>query len=571
MDESRLSELVNFLRKIYVFSKLEDEKILKLAADFDLVDYSPGERIFKEGDEADFFYIVKQGKVQLTHLDGDEETLWGVFGVDEYFGEEALILNHPRSATALAVGKIMLFRLSKDQFFRMLVENPVVQQNLLATIESRRFGRRLHFEWLGKEEVIYLITRKHNFFLIRSVILPVLFGILAIPVFILSIGNQSDMMTHWLLGLSSILLAGGVLWGIWNYIDWGNDYYIVTNQRVLWVERVAVLYYSRREAPLNTILAVNITSSQVGRILNYGNVDVRTFTGSIFMRNMTRPDLFASFVKGHQEIARLHTQEDESEAIERIMRRNIGLEDKPDIENVRPSPKKDDGLRRASLTKPSNLRDKIDTFFKVRYETGGVITYRKHWLILIKKTGLPWMSMAMLFSFIIFLIVHRIGAGERFIFSGWIWTILLLPLFFILFLWWGYHYLDWSNDIYRLTPDQIMDIEKKPLGKEDKKTASLDSILSIEHTRTGIIQLMFNYGNVTINVGQTKFIFKGVYNPDQVHQDVADYMETRNRKKREAEVNKERENLSKWFKTYHNQAKPRNWIENLPGIGDNIE
>ena len=75
--------------------------------------------------------------------------------------------------------------------------------------------------------------------------------------------------------------SGAVLWGIWNWIDWGNDYYIVTDQRVVWVEKVIWLYESRDEAPLTTILAVNTTSTFLGRWLHYGSVIVKTFTGEI--------------------------------------------------------------------------------------------------------------------------------------------------------------------------------------------------------------------------------------------------------------------------------------------------
>ena len=84
-------------------------------------------------------------------------------------------------------------------------------------------------------------------------------------------------------------------------------------------------------------------------------------------------------------------------------------------------------------------------------------------------------------------------------------------------MWWGYHYLDWSNDIYRLTPEQIFDIEKRPLGEEKKRSPTLDNILSLDYVPVGIVQLMFNYGTVNINVGQEKFIFHGVYNPMTRH------------------------------------------------------
>jgi len=115
--------------------------------------------------------------------------------------------------------------------------------------------------------------------------------------------------------------------------------------------------------------------------------------------------------------------------------------------------------------------------------------------------------------------------------------------------------LDWTNDIYKITPDQILDIERKPLGTEEKKSASLDSILSLEHTRNGILQLIFNYGDVIVNVGQSQFVFKGVNNPDQVHQDVADYMEARERKKREEQVIRERQRMVNWFDIYHQETE----------------
>jgi hypothetical protein len=368
------------------------------------------------------------------------------------------------------------------------------------------------------------------------------------------------------LSLSAFLVAAGVLWAIWNWVDWGNDYYIVTNKRVLWLERVVGLYYSRREAPLAAILAVNITSSQTGRILNYGNVEVRTFTGSILMRNMPRPDFFSSYIKGHQGIASLHVKEEELKAMEYELRKRFGLTNETTVPgNLKVSRKPEVPAQKES--KSGSFREWLDTFFKVRYEQGGIITYRKHWLVLLRRTVYPSLSLLLLLGFSSFLIIKAFS-GTIFIFSGKAWLALLIPSFGICLLWWFYDYLDWSNDIYRLTPEQILDIEKKPLGREDKKTASLDSILSIEHQRIGIIQLLFNYGTVTINVGQTKFNFFGVYNPDQVHQDISDYMEARIRKKREAETLRERERMADWLKTYHDQVEPLNEVEKEIGLDD---
>lgn len=72
-------------------------------------------------------------------------------------------------------------------------------------------------------------------------------------------------------------------------VDWSNDYYIVTSQRVIWMEKVVGIFDSRMEAPLGTILSVGVETDAVGRILDYGNVIVRTFVGKIPFNNVHHP------------------------------------------------------------------------------------------------------------------------------------------------------------------------------------------------------------------------------------------------------------------------------------------
>jgi uncharacterized membrane protein YdbT with pleckstrin-like domain len=197
---------------------------------------------------------------------------------------------------------------------------------------------------------------------------------------------------------------------------------------------------------------------------------------------------------------------------------------------------------------PGGLREKLRTFLKVRYEEGGAITYRKHWFVLFRK--LFW-SLVVLFLVILLLVF--LGFQVQF-FSGGTLSLLGGVLLFGVLLWMIYEYADWSNDIYRVTPDQILDIERKPLGQEIKKTAPLESILSVEHERESLLGIILNFGTVTINVGETKFQFFNVFNPDQVHQDVSDYREALNRRKRQAEQERERKRMVDWLVTYYGES-----------------
>ncbi len=548
MVDPDISKYASLLKQQYLFQGLNDAQLAHVVTHVERIEKFKDDVIYAQGSPGDKFYVIFQGRVRVTQKEGQRERQLRILNTGDYFGEGGLLFKRPRSDTITALEPTVLLRLSREDFFELLEIMPSIRMNLSATAESRYLALKENFDWLSDDEVIYLIRRKHELFLLISLIPPVILGLIALPIFVLSFSQTSPSLTIAALLFGIFGMIGSVMWGIWNWLDWGNDFYIVTSQRVVWLERVIFFYYSRQEAPLTQVLSVNVKTSFIGRIFNYGSVDVRTFTGGIPMQNMTDPKQFASYVEGFQSRAQRQQREAEAEVIEKELHKRIHKESEP--LPVKPAPPKP--AENKKKPKQSALQYILDTFLKVRFEQDNVITYRKHWLVLIGKTLAPTMVFLMLvilYGLLLYQYLFRDGIGI----SGLPVSVLAGLLLFAVILWWGYHYLDWNNDIYQLTPEQIVDIERKPLGEEQKKTAPLDSILSLEHARLGIIQLIFNFGNVVINVGQTKFIFRGVHNPDQVHQDVADYIEARRRKRQEVEAERERKRMLDWFGTYHQQ------------------
>lgn len=548
MVDPDISKYASLLKQQYLFQGLNDAQLAHVVTHIERIEKFKDDVIYAQGSPGDKFYVIFQGRVRVTQKEGQRERQLRILNAGDYFGEGGLLFKRPRSDTITAIEPTVLLRLSREDFFELLEIMPSIRMNLSATAESRYLALKENFDWLSDDEVIYLIRRKHELFLLISLIPPVILGLIALPIFVLSFSQTSPSLTIAALLFGIFGMIGSVMWGIWNWLDWGNDFYIVTSQRVVWLERVIFFYYSRQEAPLTQVLSVNVKTSFIGRIFNYGSVDVRTFTGGIPMQNMTDPKQFASYVEGFQSRAQRQQREAEAEVIEKELHKRIHKESEP--LPVKPAPPKP--AENKKKPKQSALQYILDTFLKVRFEQDNVITYRKHWLVLIGKTLAPTMVFLMLvilYGLLLYQYLFRDGIGI----SGLPVSVLAGLLLFAVILWWGYHYLDWNNDIYQLTPEQIVDIERKPLGEEQKKTAPLDSILSLEHARLGIIQLIFNFGNVVINVGQTKFIFRGVHNPDQVHQDVADYIEARRRKRQEVEAERERKRMLDWFGTYHQQ------------------
>lgn len=564
MVDNAIPKFAAMLKEHYLFKGLDDAQIAHVIIRFKRMPRDENETIIKEGDIGEGFYIIYQGKVNVTRREREDEIQIDVLGPEDYFGEEALLFDRPRSATVTTLTPVILFRLDRQDFFELLDDFPQIRNNLSATAESRQLAQKVNFGWLGEDEVIYLIVRKHEFFLVTSLILPVIIGIVAIPVLLYGISVATGFLSSVIIFFGLLALVFSVFWFVWRWIDWGNDYYVVTNQRVVWQERVVALYRSRREAPLTQVLAVNVTRSWFGRIFDFGDIDVRTFTGSIPMRKAANPGQFAYFVEGFKVRAQHLMKQAEAEAMETALRTRLGLEGEEEEEEPFELPEVPIEPPPAPAPKPSWLREKVETFLQVRYERDGVITYRKHWMLLLRKTLLPNIFIFTLLFVTSYLAWDRYRGGSVSAIST-PFLCLLVFLYCASFLWWLYNYLDWSNDIYQLTPNQIFDIERKPLGEEQKKSAPLESILSLEHSRDGIIQLMLNYGNVIINVGTTQFVFRGVYHPDDVHQDVSDYIEAGRRRKEQKEAERDRLRMSDWFATYHEQSRE---IEDRESRGD---
>lgn len=545
--EADLSHKIFVLRREYLFQGLDTPQLARVAGFFETIEYAKDQIIFSEGSKPDFFYVVLEGKVSISQLQKKKDRQLNILGPGDFFGEAALLFDTERTATAKAYTRVTLIRLSRDRFQMLLKEYPQMRTNLTATAQGRGLARKAAFSWLGDEEIIYFITRKHKFFLYVMLFGPAALFVLGavILAFLLNRGPVTGLLT---VGVAAPFLIS-VIWGVWIWVDWSNDYYVVTNQRVVFQEKIVLLYDSRQEAPLNTVVAVNTTTSWLGRIFHYGNVEVRTFTGIIPMRRMSQPYQFASFVEGYKKrilsISKESEVRDMEQALETALRKSLAAPAEDVVAVKPPTPPA------AKLApKKSPLVDAWHafwkTFLKVRYQEGQVITYRKHWLLLVRGAGAAFTVTVVILA----LTLWALFAGQ--------W--LLFGIGFLLFIgaivWLTYEYLDWSNDIYRLTPEQILDIEKKPLGQEQKKTANLDAPdFRVEHIRASIINIFFNFGDVVVNVGQTKFTFNGVYNPDQVHQDVANYREALTRRKREDEAKRERDRMINWLVVFHRQTE----------------
>lgn len=543
-----------FLRKVHLFHDLNDDQLLQLGEQFSEVSFDAGEVILEQGAPADSFYLIFSGKVRVyRQRDGRVQELATLVSGD-YFGEmEILGPRGVRSASISALESTLTLRISSNEFAEILKTYPNIKPNIEIAIASRKLARTVRFKWLGKDEVVYFLARKHSFFLMQVLVLPVLS--LLIPAFLFLWGVLSGSTAAVSFGVVALLLILG--WIAWSYIDWGNDYYIVTNQRVVWLEKVVGLYDSRGEAPLSEVLSVGVETDLVGRAFDYGNVLVRTFVGVIPFRHVLHPHQAAHMVEEYWQRTQLISEQAEKEAFKDALRQRLGLLKPPEEKKETPKSEKKTILPR--LYKPNFFNLFFANLFKIRLEEGAVITYRKHWFVLARQVFLPSMVFLGLLGLLIVRLytlasrpdlglIQTMAGGSR----GADTIAVSLPLLMIPVIgWWIYQYIDWTNDIFRVTNDQIMDIDRKPFGTEVRRAAPLDNILGTRYERLGFLGYILNFGTVYIDVGSAQFAFEDVLDPAGVQSDLDRRRLSRISSKKEAERTTERNRMADWIASYH--------------------
>ncbi|UCD42054.1 MAG: cyclic nucleotide-binding domain-containing protein [Chloroflexota bacterium] len=558
---------IRALNLIDVFSDLDEVQLAKIASRFKTIRLEPWQPLFIHREPEDDFYIVQSGSVFVS--DDSEEEEPERINPGEYFIEEALLYGRSEGAYITTDVTTELFLLEEVEFYQLVSEFPQVKPWLARNPESQYLVKNRDFSWLGKDEIIAFVARKHEMIFVFSLIGPIIFFLAALG--IISVVSVADVSsTIWTTGAAcSILLAvAAILWGIWNWIDWGNDYYIVTDQRVVWVEKVVWLYESRDEAPLTTILAINTTTTFLGRWLHYGSVIVKTFTGEITFRNLKNPQNMVAFIREYRDRVQKGSERREKRKIDLEVRQRLGWEEGEGVGGLAEgaSPGED------SQKDKENLWQKyFKNIFTMRFEEGDVITYRKYWPTLFGKIWLP--------TLLIFLVIIVMGFIVNFFMIGQtsaqVAEILLgacaALILFVLIPWWIYRYIDWRNDIYQVTDKSIFDIERRPLGTEVRKAAPLSNILSLEHERVGFLGYMLNYGFVTINVGETQFVFRNVHDPAQVQQDIFKRLNALRREKEKADATKQRQRFVDVIEVYHRSAEEQEEDEYYDDFDDDFE
>src|ERR1700704_6281813 len=139
MAATRASEVVELLGRVPVFSTLEQAALQRIAELAVPRHFEPGQAVFREGDQSDTCYIVRDGRARAIRTHGDGRTITlATFGPGDIFGELAMFEDERRSATVEATEPTSVVAVLGPDMRRLMTEHPEISKRLVIAL-----GRRL--------------------------------------------------------------------------------------------------------------------------------------------------------------------------------------------------------------------------------------------------------------------------------------------------------------------------------------------------------------------------------------------------------------------------------------------
>eukprot|EP01038_Epipyxis_sp_PR26KG_P005347 gene5347-7418_t len=111
----------SFLSQVPILESLTEMEIMTLADSLAEEKYEDGQTICTQGDEGNYFYIIKDGVAVCTQVDATgADKVVATLKTGNYFGEIALLTSKPRQATVRAKGLLDVLAIDRATFTRVL-------------------------------------------------------------------------------------------------------------------------------------------------------------------------------------------------------------------------------------------------------------------------------------------------------------------------------------------------------------------------------------------------------------------------------------------------------------------
>ena len=129
----------DFLKGSDLFEHQPDEVLRAVLAQGTLVEFGPGQTVYRQGDPGDRLCIVKSGVLEIVAAreGGGEATPLAYLGEGEVVGELALLTGSSRSATARCPERAVVLTLDKAVFIDLMQTLPTFARDMCVVLAKR--------------------------------------------------------------------------------------------------------------------------------------------------------------------------------------------------------------------------------------------------------------------------------------------------------------------------------------------------------------------------------------------------------------------------------------------------
>ena len=132
-----LKEEFELLRRVPIFAEIEPSKLKLLAFMSERIGFDPGKRLVQQGDPADAAYLIIDGHAEVVLETPAGPVVVATLGANQTVGEMGILGDVPRNATVRAKDRLIVLRISKDPFMRMVREFPNMAVSIMRELAQR--------------------------------------------------------------------------------------------------------------------------------------------------------------------------------------------------------------------------------------------------------------------------------------------------------------------------------------------------------------------------------------------------------------------------------------------------
>ena len=128
-----MSAVIDHIRKVPLFRGMPAYALETVADRASEATFEDGDTVTREGEPGETFYIVTEGRLQVSQ----HGAVTGELGPGDFLGEIALVDGRPRTATVTAVGPVEALVIRRADFLEMIEFDSAVRLGILMALTDR--------------------------------------------------------------------------------------------------------------------------------------------------------------------------------------------------------------------------------------------------------------------------------------------------------------------------------------------------------------------------------------------------------------------------------------------------